>query len=262
VKTGVSIETGAAANPFLQQAAVRFFESNGHRFLGDFRFHEDFKVIERLSCYPIVKSSVEMASIAYFAPRYEGRINKDSTEEEWWWENCLCGYATGHANEVIAVVMAQYVAEFGLPLPRAQIIETLNRESAAYRRRPGRPLKGGSLRTVLLDLWLPAFLWTMSNQHKVWLLEEVANYSFGGYYGDKAEAVKIMVRRIGLIGWSAFTAGGVPRASGQLTRDSDGRLHLTIDLAWLEQHSGCQKAKFPPGHNSIMSPLQECDRSA
>jgi hypothetical protein len=247
VKTRVSLETGAAANPFLQQAAVRVFEINGHRFLGDFRFDESFKVIERLPCYPIVRKSVERACIAYFAPRFEGRIGKDSTEEEWWWENCLCGYATGHANEVIAAVMAQYLAEFGPPLPRAQIIETLNRESAVYRRRPGRPLKGGSLRTALLDLWLPAFLWTMSHPHRAWLLEKVANHKFEGCYGQKAEAVKTMVRRLGLVGWSAFTTGGVPRAPGQLTLDPDGCLHLNIDMAWLEQHSACPENQISTG---------------
>jgi hypothetical protein len=43
VKTPVSLETGAAANPFLQQHAIRVFEINGHRFLGDFRFDEGIK---------------------------------------------------------------------------------------------------------------------------------------------------------------------------------------------------------------------------
>jgi hypothetical protein len=256
------LQTGAAANPFLQQAAVRIFEINGHRFLGDFRLHEAFKVIARLPCYPIVRRSLERACIAYFASGYEGRIRKDSTEEECWWESCLWTYATGQVNEVIAEVMAQNIAGFDSPLPRAQIIKVLNQESAAYRRRPGRPLKGCSLRVALLNLWLPAFLWTMSNPHRAWLLEKVANHSFEGCYGEKAEAVKIMVRRLGLVGWSAFTTGGVPRAPGQLVLDPDGCLSLKIDMAWLEQHSGCQKPKSPPVHNSIMSPLRECVRSA
>jgi len=262
VKTPVSLETGAAANPFLQQHAVRVLEINGHRFLGDFRFHEFFKVIERLPCYPIVRKSVERACIAYFAPRFEGRIRKDSTEGEWWWENCLWRYAMGQVNEVIAEFMAQNIAVFDPPLPRPEIIETLNRESTAYHRRPGRPLKDRSLRTVLLDLWLPALLWTMSNPHRAWLLEKVANYRFEGCYGEKAEAVKIMVRRLGLAGWSVFTTGGVLRAPGQLVLNPDGCLSLKIDIAWLEQHSGCQKTKSPPVHNSIMSPLRERARSA
>ena len=262
MKTRVSLETGAAANPFLQQAAIRVFESNGDRFLSDFRLHEAFKAIERLPCYPIVKRSVERACIAYFAPRYEGRIRKDSKKEQCWWENCLSRYASGEVTAVITEVTAQNIAKFDPPLPRAQIIEVLNRESAAYRRRPGRPLKDGSLRIALLNLWLPAFLWTMSNPHRARLLEKVANYRFEACYGQKAEAVKIMVRRVGLVGWSAFLTGGVPRAPGQLAVDPSGHLSLTIDLAWLKQHSPCHKSKFPPGHNSIMSPYQECVRSA
>ena len=262
MKTRVSLETGAAANPFLQQAAIRVFESNGDRFLSDFRLHEAFKAIERLPCYPIVKRSVERACIAYFAPRYEGRIRKDSKKEQCWWENCLSRYASGEVTAVITEVTAQNIAKFDPPLPRAQIIEVLNRESAAYRRRPGRPLKDGSLRIALLNLWLPAFLWTMSNPHRALFLEKFANDSFEGCYGEKAEAVKTMVRRLGLVGWSAFTAGGVPRAPAQLTQDANGRLSLKIDMGWLEQHLGCQKIDFPPGHNSIMSPLQEFVRSA
>jgi len=168
----------------------------------------------------------------------------------------------GQVNEVIAEFMAQNIAVFDPPLPRPEIIETLNRESTAYHRRPGRPLKDRSLRTVLLDLWLPALLWTMSNPHRAWLLEKVANYRFEGCYGEKAEAVKIMVRRLGLAGWSVFTTGGVLRAPGQLVLNPDGCLSLKIDIAWLEQHSACQKTKSPPVHNSIMSPLRERARSA
>ena len=92
--------------------------------------------------------------------------------------------------------------------------------------------------------------------------EKVANYRFEACYGQKAEAVKIMVRRVGLVGWSAFLTGGVPRAPGQLAVDPSGHLSLTIDFSWLKQHSPCHKSKFPPGHNSIMSPYQECVRSA
>ena len=263
MKTRVSLETGAAANPFLQQVAVAVFEANGWSFLHyQPRLYEAFEALERLPCYPIVRRSLEMACVAYYAPVFEGRIRKDSTREQCWFEHRLLRYASGQVSEVIAEFMAENRAQCNPLTLRREIVQALNRESAGYRRRPGRPLKEYSLRTAILSLWLHGFLWIMSNPHRALFLEKFANDSFEGCYGEKAEAVKTMVRRLGLVGWSAFTAGGVPRPPAQLIQEANGRLSLKIDMDWLEQHLGCQKIKFPPGHNSIMSPYQECVRSA
>jgi hypothetical protein len=202
VKPPVLSGNGAAANRYLREAAPHGFAANGLAFLDRYKAHGLFARTTHLPFYPAARESWENACVQYLARPFEGRITKDSTAREFLTELCLWQFAAGEVDEAIA--------EFDPDIPRAELIRFLQQESAAYRRRAGRPHNARSLTAVLLSMWLHGFLWLLSNEDRARMIEHVIGFDFDSCPGSEAEAVKVTIKRLGLIGWSAFTTG-VPR---------------------------------------------------
>ena len=235
MKSHEPIESGAAANPILRQVAVHCFEDLGCCLRDALGLQGAFEITTRSCQYPEVRQNWERCAVVDYARRFEGRITKHSTEEECWFENCLWRFAGGEVSEVIAGCEARFDA----PKLCADLIEVLNRESIAYRRRPGRPLSDCSLRVVLLGMWLHCLLWLLSNEDRACLIRRI----FGSRFNASADSVKKAVERLGLKGSSAFATRVLQRPLGRL--DIGPRLKLS----WWQQEE-CQKSDSPPGQNS------------
>jgi hypothetical protein len=235
VKTRVSSETGAAANPILRRVAVHTFEALGCRLRDALGLQHAFEITTRSCEYPDVYQSWERCVVMHYARRFEGRITKDSTAEECWFENCLYRFADGEVSEVIAECQAR----FDVPELCADLIEVLNRQSIAYHRRPGRPLNDCSLRVVLLGMWLHCLLWLLSNNDRACLIHRL----FASRFNASADSVKKAIERLGLKGWSEFPT--------RVPQQPPGRLDLNpiVQISWWQQEE-CQKSDFSSGQNS------------
>jgi hypothetical protein len=72
------------------------------------------------------------------------------------------------------------------------------------KKRRGRPQPGESLSLVVLSCWMHGFLWLMTNEDRVRLINHRSGVSLNLNYEDPPDVIKKYSQRLGLLGWGNF----------------------------------------------------------